>query len=212
MQVDPEVNRRKYDCEAVRLADHRSELEMRGIFVLQSSTYPFIDIFYAPRRPLRLLLPATQTGSIPLPPNSLTALEIPSVAGRGFKARFDLTDYDVLAPSLEFLDPWTNELLPYATMFRALEYEKQRGAHLVLLHDHPLTHKPFLCLRGIREYHEHPQHTGDDWFLYRDTVSLFSIVMSLWRVTLDIVRPQIVLQPASGQMQIQIQWAAEEKA
>jgi hypothetical protein len=212
MRVDPEVNRLKYECEMKRLVDQRSTLEQHGIFVLQSSAYPHIDLFYAPRNILRLLVPVESPTSQPLPPNTMAAIEIPSIAGRGFKAIFDLSDYDIIAPSLVFVDPWTNEILPHETMFRALEFDQQRGAHVVLLPDHPITHKPFLCLRGIREYHEHPQHSGDDWFLYRDTVSLFSMVISLWRVALDIVRPQIVLMSIDGKLQVQVQWAAEAKA
>jgi hypothetical protein len=213
MRLDPEVTRIKYDLELRRLVDQRGSLEERGIFLLQNSEFPYIELFFAPRRALRLLLPAqAPPESPPLPPNSMLAVELPSLAGRGFKARFDLHDYDLRAPSLDFRDPWTNELLNFDTMFRGLEFEKTRGAHQVLLPDHPTTHKPFLCLRGIREYHEHPQHTGDDWFLYRDTVSVFALALSLWRVAIDIVLPQIVLQPIAGQMQMQVQWAAEEKA
>lgn len=26
---------------------------------------------------------------------------------------------------------------------------------------------PFLCMRGVREYHRHPAHTGDAWLLHR---------------------------------------------
>ena len=26
---------------------------------------------------------------------------------------------------------------------------------------------PFLCIRGVREYHRHPAHTGDAWLLHR---------------------------------------------
>lgn len=26
---------------------------------------------------------------------------------------------------------------------------------------------PFLCLAGVREYHEHPAHSGDVWELHR---------------------------------------------
>jgi hypothetical protein len=26
---------------------------------------------------------------------------------------------------------------------------------------------PFLCIRGVREYHRHPAHTGDSWLLHR---------------------------------------------
>jgi hypothetical protein len=27
--------------------------------------------------------------------------------------------------------------------------------------------EPFLCLPGVRAYHEHPGHTGDSWLLHR---------------------------------------------
>lgn len=26
---------------------------------------------------------------------------------------------------------------------------------------------PFLCIPGIREYHNHPSHSGDSWLLHR---------------------------------------------
>ncbi len=28
---------------------------------------------------------------------------------------------------------------------------------------------PFLCVAGVREYHEHPAHSGDQWELYRSS-------------------------------------------
>jgi hypothetical protein len=147
---------------------------------------------------------------IVLPPSAtaLAVVAVPSLAARAFKARFDLTDYDMRAPSLDFRDPWTDEILPFATMFRALEFEQQRRAHTVLLDDHPVTHKPFLCVRGVREYHEHPQHSGDDWLLYRNDLSLFSIVMSLWRTTIDLPGPILVPQPNG----LQVQWNTEDKS
>jgi len=150
--------------------------------------------------PLNVVVPAGAT--------AFQAAEIPSLAARAFKARFDLTDYDLRAPSLEFRDPWTDVLLTYATMLRAIEYEHQRQAHLVLLDDHPVTHKPFLCLRGVREYHEHPQHSGDSWLLYRAEMSLFAIIMSLWRVCIDLTRPTVIFQPTG----LMVQWDAEAKA
>ena len=132
---------------------------------------------------------------------------VPALAARAFKARFDLTDYDLRAPSLEFRDLWTNELLPFNTMFRALEFQRERQAHVVLLDNHPVTHKPFLCLRGFREYHEHPQHSGDEWLLYRNDLSLFTAVMSLWRVSIDLVQPMLMPHPSG----LQINWNAEAK-
>ena len=208
MQVAPEVNRRKFDREVKRLHEQRSTLESRGIFLLANVAYPIVELLMVSRHPLQASFPVSQAGSIILPQASMMQLEIPSLSARAFKAHFDLTDYDLRAPSLELRDFWTDNVLPYATMFRALEFEPQRGVHPVLLDDHPTTHKPFICLRGIREYHEHPQHSGDDWLLYRTTMSLFSIVVSVWRVCVDLVHPQLGFQPNG----INVGWGGEQKA
>jgi len=205
--VDTEVSHLKFERDVHTLSEQRRTLESRGIFLLDSTAYPFVELAFVPRHFLQIVLPAAQTGAIILPQGAMMAVQIPSLAARAFKARLDLTGYDLQAPSLEFRDFWTDNKLEYATMFRALEYEKERKAHVVLLDDHPTTHKPFLCIRGIREYHEHPQHSGDDWLLYRYQMSLFSIVMSLWRVTVDLVHPQVFYQPTG----LQVNWAAEEK-
>jgi hypothetical protein len=222
MRIDPKVNRIKFDRELGRLVDQRAILETRGIIVLSSTSFPYIDVLFVPRHPLQVAVPPAPGMQLPpgvqmpSPPADLPAgatavmlvnFELPSLALRAFKARFDLTDYDLRAPSLEFFDPWTDVALQYATMFRAVEFEPQRKAHLVLLDNHPITKKPFLCIRGIREYHEHPQHSGDDWMLYRQTLSLFSIVMSLWRVSVDINHPQLRLQPNG----LQVVFNTEEK-
>jgi len=221
MRVDPQVNQMKFVRELGRLTDQKSILESRGLFILSSTSFPHVDVLVVPRHALRVAVPSPPGMQLPpgvqppppadLPPGAtatmLLAFDIPSLAVRAFKGRFDLTDYDLRAPSLEFRDPWTDQLLSYPTMLRAMEFETQRKAHLVLLDDHPVTHKPFLCLRGVREYHEHPQHSGDDWMLYRQTLSLFSIVMSLWRVTVDITHAQLVVQPGA----VQVMFNAEEK-
>lgn len=214
-RIDPEVSRLKFEREVSRLAGQRSALQSRGIFLLGSPVFPIVDLLFVPRHSLQVAFPSKLPENInPLPevpPGSISmaVAAVPSLSVLSFKARFDLTDFDLRAPSLEFLDPWKDDApLQYATMFRALEFEKSRKAHLVLLDNHPATHKPFLCLRGIREYHEHPQHSGDDWLLYRTEMSLFSIVMSVWRVSIDLIHPMLILHPSG----IQVQFNAEEKA
>jgi len=208
-RLDPEVSRLKFESEVGRLAEQRVALEARGIFLLGTPTFPIVELMFVPRTPLKVAFQPPQTGTIVLPPGSiaLAVAEVPSLAARAFKAHFELTDYDLRAPSLEFKDPWTDEPLSFNTMFRAVEYEKERKAHTVLLDNHPLTHKPFLCIRGIREYHEHPQHSGDDWLLYRGQMGVFSAVMSLWRVAIDLVGPILMTQPSG----LQVNWNAEAK-
>jgi hypothetical protein len=210
MQLDPEVNRRKFKREIRRLCDQQETLNSRGIFVLKSTTFPRINVFCAPRHPLQVLVPTLRPGSIILPSGPTTALvgQFESVAARAFKACFDLTDYDLRAPSVDFRDPWTDTPLDWPNMFRAFEFERERGPHPVLLDKHPMTGKPFLCLRGIREYHEHPQHSGDEWLLYREEMNLFSIIMSMWRVCIDLSHPRMVPTPNGPQ----VQWFGEGKA
>jgi hypothetical protein len=208
-RIDPEVSRRKFSRELTKLLEQRADLQARGIFLIGDPSYPIVELLFVPRIPLKIALQAPPGGTIVLPPGAvaMAVVEIPSLAAKAFRARFDLSDYDLRAPSLQFWDHWTNEPLQYSTMFRALEFEKHRQAHLVLLDDHPTFHRPFLCLRGVREYHEHPQHSGDDWLLYRTEMSLFSAVMSLWRAVIDISAPMLVPQPNG----LQVNWNAEAK-
>jgi Predicted metal binding domain len=207
MRVDPNVNRLKYDRELARLHEQRLDLDQRGIFVLGSTSFPHIDLIYVGRHRLRAVIPVSQQGGLFLPAGARAAIEVPGLSASAFKAHFDLSNYDLAAPGLEFRDPWTDALLPYNGMFRALQFDEHRKGQIVLLDDHPITHKPFLCLRGIREYHEHPQHSGDEWLLYRSSVNMFSIVMALWRVAIDIVHPTLIIQENGAQ----VQWVGEEK-
>jgi hypothetical protein len=207
VRVDPEVSRLKYGREVQRLAADAATLQARGIFVFGVPVFPTLDLLYVPRQPLSIPVSVKQGTTLFLPQGVVRVAEFPSLSARAFKVRFDLTDYDLRPPSVLLLDPWTDEILPYEMMFRALEFEKDRGTHVVLLGDHPNTHRPFICLRGIREYHEHPQHSGDEWLLYRNEISVFSIILSIWRVAVDLVRPVLVQQPQG----VQIHWVAKEK-
>ena len=206
MRVDPAVVHQKYDREIARLQDQRDSLEQRGVFLLNSSSFPFIELLYVPRQRLGMVVPIIQQGFF-LPRATAKTFEIPSLSARAVKAHFDLSNYDLDPPGLQFRDPWTDEVLSYNDSFRALQFDPHRKGHHVLLDDHPDTHKPFLCLRGIREYHQHPQHSGDEWLLYRESMNIFSIVMSLWRVSIDLPRPVLVIQGNA----YQVQWLVEEK-
>lgn len=56
---------------------------------------------------------------------------------------------------------------------------------------------PFLCIAGVRAYHEHPAHTGDSWWLYRGTGrgTLHQIVQMLWTYgSKNIVQPLLQSQ------------------
>jgi hypothetical protein len=64
-------------------------------------------------------------------------------------------DWDELPPSIELLNPdgtsWSSAV-PGGVF--------HPGAH-------PNTGGPFICMRGSREYHTHPNHSNDKWEQYR---------------------------------------------
>lgn len=47
---------------------------------------------------------------------------------------------------------------------------------------HPQTGRPFVCMRGAREYHTHPSHVGDSWTNLKDSsnYTLGGILTQLW--------------------------------
>jgi hypothetical protein len=95
--------------------------------------------------------------------------------------RLTYENYDLWPPSLTFIDAFTRQ--PAKPHVRAI-MPTQEGPRDVLIDAHPLSGQPFLCLPGIREYHSHPQHTGDDWLLHRPAHegSLINICERIWRL------------------------------
>ena len=79
--------------------------------------------------------------------------------------RLSYENYDLWPPSLTFIDVRTGA--PAYPIVQALDRVDGDDVRNVLL-DHP-SGGPFLCLPGLREYHSHPQHSGDDWLLHRSS-------------------------------------------
>lgn len=178
---------------------------------LQRTDYPNVDVVMIPRRALAISFPLGQPTLPPgivLPPGmvipaAMATGEATGLAARATGVRFDLEDYDQRAPSITFRDPWTWELLPFPALLRASVPDEKSGRQLnVILDSHPDTKRPFLCLRGVREYHEHAQHTGDDWNLYRASTSLFSIMYRVWQVCIGSTRPHAILSPLANALEV----------
>lgn len=95
-----------------------------------------------------------------------------------FGVSLDFTNYDIEPPSIKFIDPLsgrpitTKEMnvnfFQVATAVQSLPGMPQlqfQQPQLILMgapEDHP-----FLCIPGVREYHDHPAHSGDSWLLHR---------------------------------------------
>jgi hypothetical protein len=85
-----------------------------------------------------------------------------------FSVRIDFTNFDADPPSVIFINPFTNERLKREQIpihfiqinnanFLQPQELVQGGGNIM----------PFFCIPGVKEYHDHPAHSGDSWFLYR---------------------------------------------
>ncbi len=108
--------------------------------------------------------------------------------------RLRYNNYDLWPPSLTFIDPRTGEPTnPPVQAPARINANEVRNALL----GYPVTGAPFLCLPGNREYHNHPQHTGDDWLLHRAAGEgrLAVIAERIWqRMVRNVIGLQVVLQ------------------
>lgn len=154
--TEPIVSRTKFDAELSDYEAQRSDYEARGWLLVEAK---FPTVFAVMANPA-LNPPAIVCGVL-----------------------LDYTNYDAVPPSLKLVDPFTripykaNELptqLNRALPAQALQFpglpaggnlQMQVAQPLMQAHDPEAI--PFLCLAGVREYHDHPGHSGDSWELHR---------------------------------------------
>lgn len=152
--ADPAVSEAKFDGEIGEFLEMRQTYERRGWFLIEAR-FPIVF----------LLLAAPQV----TPPAILCGIE------------FDYTNYDAEPPAVRLVEPFTR--VPYlakdlpTTLNRAMPPQaipvaglpaglQMRGVQ-PLMQFHGPDEVPFLCIAGVREYHNHPGHSGDDWMLHR---------------------------------------------
>jgi Predicted metal binding domain len=211
MFLDPAVEQRKFERDLALLRKNAEHLSALGIWLVHT-TPPEIDVVCIPRLTLRVAfpMPAVLPGTGISAGSTMQAFELHALSGRAFGLRFDLTGYDQRPPSVTFRDPWTWEPLSFGALPLGMLADDPTRPQQVVLDAHPVFARPFVCLRGVREYHEHPQHNGDDWALYRASINVYVLLERIVRVTLASVRPQILFVPtALGQVNLQVQWAPE---
>jgi hypothetical protein len=151
--VDPNVSHEKFDREIAEYRAIEPELQRRGWWMLEASFPKVFVVFATPK-----LRPATVV----------------------FGVELDFTNYDLEPPSVRLVDPFTRR--PYlcrelpSRLLRGqmvdLPIPGPGGAAMQQIVPVPLMQGapdeiPFLCLPGVREYHQHPAHTGDSWLLHR---------------------------------------------
>lgn len=157
--MDIEVAGEKFDAEVRMFKDRAVEHARRGILLIDASFPKAFAAFAFPAiRPAHLL----------------------------FGVELDFTNYDLWPPSVTFTDPLTREPWPNGAvspvqviipgtakpqpLFLRYRPDPNNQGHFIL--EQPVICQgqqgpAFLCMRGVREYHEHPAHSGDSWLQYR---------------------------------------------
>lgn len=182
--VHPQVARAKYEREVEQFSRDGGRHRALGVLLLEAEFPTVLLGFAAPK----LKPPAFIFGML-----------------------VDYTDYDLVPPSVRFVDPFTSRPLTAAElptkMMRTVQPagaspfpfpfpqppvgpvaaldagpaggDPHDGPPVVappglffveqqpLLQDYGPETLPFLCLPGVREYHQHPGHSGDAWELHR---------------------------------------------
>lgn len=189
MLLDREVWQRKFDEQVRRVRANEARLQRWGCYVV-SCAPPEIRTIWLPPAGVTLTMPLVARVS----PQGveLIAFELHSVAPRSFGVVVDLDDYDQRAPSVVICDPITWEPLKHGQFHGALQRSGSNVQRL-WIEMHPMTKRPFLCIRGFREYHEHPQHDGDPWVLQRGDVDVLYVLSAIHQTCILGARAQINL-------------------
>ncbi|PKH37236.1 Predicted metal binding domain-containing protein [Nocardioides alpinus] len=140
--VPHEVSRAKFHQQLERFETNRNAFARRGWLLLDHGDL-WVEVGFLHQVPMASL-------SVPV----MTAC-----------VRIDYWNFDLWPPSVMFVDPLTRE--PAPPLVRAPDKVSDTEVRDALIDGHPETGMAFLCIPGIREYHSHPQHNGDDWLLHR---------------------------------------------
>ena len=136
--IDPTVSKRKFEFELNTFKENQERYRKRGIMLLEAK-FPNIYLAFISNK----LIP-------------------PPIV---FVVRLNFENYDMEPISVRFVDPYTFQPL----MSFGIEIIKKHNntGELQNLVQQNKGKLPFVCIRGIYEYHRHDGHSGDSWFLYR---------------------------------------------
>lgn len=190
MATDPQVSRAKFAHEIALFQDQKDQYAKMGIWML-SAEYPDVLVAFATPKSQQVFVP--------------------------FGALVNFVDYNARPLTVTLVHPCTrkvltlSEVLPQAIPnFQCQPPPRIARFRIVggqLVHDSILQGydnddpKPFLCIPGVRSYHEHPAHTGDSWWLHKNLGegSLHNILHTLWKYGVrNITGSNLALQVVSG--------------
>lgn len=136
--VEPAVSRAKFERELQAFRQLEEMHRQRGWWV-RSAAFPLVEIAF-------------------LTPNCRPAAIAACV-------RIDFTNYDLWPPSVVFVDPFSGVALAENEI--AVPFLRMTPSGPQRIVQGHAGRPAFLCLPGVREYHDHPAHSGDPWLLHR---------------------------------------------
>ena len=167
--ADPAVSRRKFDREIAEFRSQADEYGRRGWFLAEGEfPHALVILATAKTQPISILCGVW----------------------------FDYSNYDAAPPSVRLVHPLTREPYKWSEVPTRLlrmpappdageaaqplppgvaQALAQGVAQAQLVVPQPLMQAygdddiPFLCIAGVREYHEHPAHSGDHWLSHRSS-------------------------------------------
>lgn len=153
--VDPAVSLAKFERELAEYRQQRDHYRRLG-WMLVEAEFPRVVVIFAAAKlnPIAVIL----------------------------GVQFDYSNYDAEPPSVKLVKPLTGE--PFKTkelpthLNRSLpprqvdmpgipEQKMQFNQFQPYMQSYGPEEIPFLCIQGVREYHNHPAHSGDVWELHR---------------------------------------------
>lgn len=141
--VDPAVSKAKFEHEVKQFLDGKAIHRKRGVIVLECA-FPNIKLGFC----------------------ALQIRPVPFV----FAVNINYTNYDMEPLSVKFIDPFTYDLIPIHMLSH--QFRRKIGIANGKPQFQPLAlglpdGTPFICLPGVREYHNHPDHSNDPWLTHR---------------------------------------------
>ena len=153
--ADPSVSRAKFDREIAEYRALEADYRARGWLLVKAEW------------PVAVVLLASEKTK---PPALVAAVQ------------FDYTNYDADPPSVRFIDPFSGRVLsfkelptrlPRGVPGQELASPVPGGPNIQVMMAQELMQAnspddvPFLCIAGVKEYHDHPGHSGDPWEMHR---------------------------------------------
>lgn len=144
--VDLEVTKIKFERELQEFKQNEDEYRKKGIICVKTNLLSINLLFAMPQ----------------LKPQAIA-----------FAVNIDYTNWDVEPPSIKFIDPFSEAILKREDIkikFFQVQNKNAIGIINGQIAEPDLLqpgNPPFFCIPGVKEYHQHPAHSGDSWLLYR---------------------------------------------